>query len=350
MDYTKRHIISTEASVKEALKALNSLSGDSMTLFAVDSQGRLGGSVTDGDIRRALIRGVKVDDPVKKAMHRKFLAASPGDDMCRLIAEGRKRNLGLLPVLKEGRIVELINLKCVKTMLPIDAVLMAGGRGERLRPLTLKTPKPLLPVGGKPIIDYNIDELEHCGVERIFVTTNYMAEKIEKYLSQRSGRAAVQCVREPKRLGTMGSLSLIDDIRSENVLMMNSDLLTDIDFEALYTHHVSHKSDLTIAGVPYTVSVPYALMRIKGGRVKSLEEKPTYNYFANGGVYIIKKKLIDRLEKGEYMDAPDFISTLISSGGKVGCYPVEGTWIDIGTPDDYRYANELMERRERMKS
>lgn len=340
-----RHLIKTVASVKEALKALNDLSGESMTLFAIDDDGRLAGTVTDGDIRRALIRGVAVSDPVSKAMQKKFLAARPGDDLCALMAEGRRRNIRLLPVLKEGKIAEVIDLKTVKTHLPIDAVLMAGGRGERLRPLTLKTPKPLLPVGGKPIIDYNIDELEQCGVKRIFVTTNYLADKIEKHFSHRKGLATVECVREPKRLGTIGSLSLIEGLKSDHVLLMNSDLLTTIDFEALYLHHLRHKADLTIAGVPYTVSVPYAVMRIKNNRVQSLEEKPTYNYFANGGVYIMKRRLIEKLAKGEYMDAPDFISTLIGDGGKVGCYPFEGTWIDIGTPDDYRYANELMERR-----
>ncbi len=348
MDFS-RHIIPTDATVKDALAAINALSGESMTLFVLDSSQRLAGTVTDGDIRRALLHGVGLAEPVSKAMHRKFLAIHPKDDVLNRMSEGRKRKLSLLPVLdKEGHIKEIIDLKTVKTLLPIDAVLMAGGKGERLRPLTLKTPKPLLPVGGKPIIDYNIDELERCGVGHIFVTTNYLADKIEKYLAKRSGTAVVECVREPRRLGTMGSLALIEGLESDNVLMMNSDLLTTIDFEAMYLHHIIHKSDLTMAGVPYTVSVPYALMRIKNGHVKELEEKPTYNYFANAGVYILKRRLIERVTKGEYLDAPDFISSLISDGGKVGCYPIEGTWIDIGSPDDYRYANELMERRHGM--
>ncbi|MDE6422362.1 MAG: NTP transferase domain-containing protein, partial [Muribaculaceae bacterium] len=240
------------------------------------------------------------------------------------------------------------DLSVVKTLLPIDAVLMAGGKGERLSALTLKPATPLLPVGGKAIIDYNIDELERCGVKHIFITTNYLAEKIEKHVSKRNGAAKVECFREPRRLGTMGSLALIEGLESDNVLLMNSDLLTSIDFEAMYLHHMRNKCDLTMAGVPYTVSVPYALMRISNGRVKGLEEKPTYNYFANAGVYILKRRLIDKVTKGEFLDAPDFISSLIDAGGKVGCYPIEGTWIDIGSPDDYRYANELMERRQGM--
>lgn len=348
MDYS-RHIISSEATVKEALAAINALSGESMTLFAVEPDGKLAGTVTDGDIRRAILKDTALTDPVKKAMFRKFLAIHPKDDILHRMEEGRKRKLSLLPVIDgKGHITDIIDLKKIKTLLPIDAVLMAGGKGERLRPLTLKTPKPLLPVGGKPIIDYNIDELERCGVKRIFVTTNYLADKIEKYVAKRQGNAVVECVREPRRLGTMGSLALIEGLQSDNVLMMNSDLLTNIDFEAMYIHHIVNKSDLTMAGVPYTVSVPYALMRIKNGRVKELEEKPTYNYFANAGVYILKRRLIAKVTKGEFLDAPDFISSLIADGGKVGCYPIEGTWIDIGSPDDYRYANELMERRQGM--
>lgn len=340
------HIISATLSLRDTLKVINSLSGESMTLFAIDKSERLVGSVTDGDIRRALIKGLTLDDTIDKAMHRKFLAVAPKDNVLDKMAEGRKRKISLLPMLdKEGRIIRILDLSKVKTLLPIDAVLMAGGKGERLRPLTLKTPKPLLPVGGKPIIDYNIEELERCGVKRIFVTTNYLADKIEKHLAKRVGTANVECVREPRRLGTMGSLALIDGLMSDHILMMNSDLLTNINFEAMYLHHIKNKCDLTMAGIPYTVSVPYALMRISNGRVKGLEEKPTYNYFANAGVYILKRPLIEKVVKGEFLDAPDFISSLIDAGGKVGCYPIEGTWIDIGSPDDYRYANELMERR-----
>ncbi len=320
-----------------------------MTLFVTDKDGRLTGTVTDGDIRRALLKGRALTDPVEKVMFRKYLAVRPKDNMLEKMAEGRKRKITLLPVVdKDGVITEILDLSVVKTLLPIDAVLMAGGKGERLRPLTLKTPKPLLPVGGKAIIDYNIDELERCGVKHIVITTNYMADKIEKHVAARKDSGLVECFREPRRLGTMGSLALIEGLESDNVLLMNSDLLTTIDFEAMYLHHIRNKSDLTMAGVPYTVSVPYALMRITNGRVKGLEEKPTYNYFANAGVYILKRRLIEKLTKGEFLDAPDFISSLIDAGGKVGCYPIEGTWIDIGSPDDYRYANELMERRHGM--
>lgn len=341
----RRHTIHIHDSVRDALIAINGLSGESMTLFAIDSEGEIHGTVTDGDIRRALISGIEMHEPVMHLMHTNFLAAGPDDDLWLKMAEGRKRNIALMPIVADGKIKEIIDLKKMKTALPIDVVLMAGGRGERLRPLTENTPKPLLPVGGKPIIDYNVDELERCGVENIFITVNYLAEQIEEHFAARDGRTTVTCIREPRRLGTMGSLSLIDNLRNDDVLLMNSDLLTTIDFEAFYLHHRTHGDGVTMAAVPYSVSVPFAIMHMAKDHVEGLEEKPTYNYFANAGVYLIKRSLLNRIVKGEYLDAPDFISSYIADGGMVGCYPIEGTWIDIGSPDDYRYANELMSRR-----
>lgn len=333
------------ASVRDALRAINMLSGESMTLFAIDHEGKIAGTVTDGDIRRALIGGANLDDIVQNVMHTNFLASLPGDDLWLKIAEGRKRMIALLPVVEDGKITDIIDLRKMKTALPIDAVLMAGGRGERLRPLTDTVPKPLLPVGGKAIIDYNIEELERCGVKDIFVTVNYLAEKIEQHFENREGHARVTCIREPRRLGTMGSLAYIDGLNKDDVLMMNSDLLTTINFEAFYFHHRTSGNGVTMAAVPYTVSVPFAIMHMDKNHVVGLEEKPTYNYFANAGVYLIKNDLLSRISKGEYLDAPDFISSYIADGGMVGCYPIEGTWVDIGSPDDYRYANELMTRR-----
>ncbi len=343
--FLRRHIIRVNASVREALIAINRLSGEAMTLFAIDDEGKLHGTVTDGDIRRALISGLEMHEPVKHLMHTKFLAAGPDDDLWMKMAEGRKRKIALMPVVVDGRIKEIIDLKKMKTALPIDAVLMAGGKGERLRPLTENTPKPLLLVGGKAIIDYNVDELERCGVDNIFITVNYLADQIESHFAKRVGRTKVTCVREPRRLGTMGSLALIDNLSNEDVLLMNSDLLTTIDFEAFYLHHRTHGDGVTMAAVPYSVSVPFAIMHMTKDHVEGLEEKPTYNYFANAGVYLIKRSLLTRIVKGEYLDAPDFITSYIADGGMVGCYPIEGTWIDIGSPDDYRYANELMSRR-----
>lgn len=340
-----RHIITVDATLRDAFRMLNALSGSNMTLFAVDPRGRLAGSLTDGDLRRAVIAGRSLDDRVADAMRPDCMKIRHGEQRFRIVAEARRRAIRMLPVVDDaGLVVELLDLRNLKTVLPIDAVMMAGGRGERLRPLTLDCPKPLLKVGGKAIIDYNVDELMACGVENIYVTVNYLKEQIISHFDAPQYRGKVECIAEPRRLGTMGSVALIDSLTADHVLVMNSDLLTTIDFEAMYIGHAESGAALTVAAIPYTVSVPFAILRTEGADVKGLTEKPTYNYFANAGVYIMRREVAESIPKGEYLDAPDLMTRLIADGETVRYYPIDGTWIDIGSPDDYRYANELMSR------
>ena len=343
-----RHIISGSATIRETLVALNLLSGDSMTLFAVDSDGNLIGSVTDGDIRRALIAGHSTEDRVSDIAFRNFIslpANAMPDVRYRTVSKAHERRINLLPVTKDGKLVDVIDIRLMKSAIPADAVLMAGGRGERLRPLTIDTPKPLLKVGGKPIIDYNVESLMRYGVGEIYVTVNYLKEQIIGHFCNSKWKGRVHCVEEPCRLGTIGSVALIDTLTQDHLIVMNSDLLTNIDFEKLWRHHVDSGAVLTMATVPYTVSVPFAILRTEGDRVIGLEEKPTFNHFANAGVYMIDRNVISDIKRGEYLDAPDFVESLIEKGLKVSHFAIEGTWIDIGSPDDYRYANEVTSRR-----
>ena len=344
-----RHTVSADASVREALVALNALSGDSMTVFATDGDNRLIGSVTDGDIRRAIIAGHTPGDRTGDIAFRNCMTlpkdAAP-ELRYRRVAEARARRIELLPVTdSEGVLTDIMDLRKIKSAIPVDAVLMAGGRGERLRPLTLTTPKPLLKVGGKPIIDYNVEALRSYGADNIFVTVNYLKEQITSHFDDNHREWKVRCVEEPCRLGTIGSVALVDGLRHDHVIVMNSDLLTDINFERLWQHHMQSGAALTIATIPYTVSVPYAILKTDGDRVLELEEKPTYNHFANAGVYMIDRPALAGIRKGEYLDAPDFIESLIAKGLKVSHFAIEGTWIDIGSPDDFRYADEVASRK-----
>ena len=343
-----RHIISGSATIRETLVALNMLSGDSMTLFAVDPDGCLIGSVTDGDIRRALIAGHTTEDRVGDIAFPRFISlpesASP-EERYRTVSKAHDRRINLLPVTKDGKLVDVIDIRFMKSAIPADAVLMAGGRGERLRPLTLDTPKPLLKVGGRPIIDYNVESLMRYGVGNVYVTVNYLKDQIIEHFTDPKWQGHVHCVEEPCRLGTLGSVALIDTLSQDHVIVMNSDLLTNIDFEKLWRHHVDSGAVLTMATVPYTVSVPFAILKTDGDRVIGLEEKPTFNHFANAGVYMIERKVLEGIKRGEYLDAPDFVESLIEKGLKVSHFAIEGTWIDIGSPDDFRYANEVTSRR-----
>ena len=340
------HLIESIATVRDALRALNALPGGLMTLFVAD-EGRVIGTLTDGDIRRALIAGASLDTPAANIAFRRFLALRPQDSRFELFAEARSKGIRLLPCLDaEGRLTEIIDLSLTRAALPIEAVLMAGGKGERLRPLTNNCPKPLLKVGEKAIIDYNVEELLRCGTRRVFVTVNYLKEQIIEHFASEDMREKIVCVEEPRRMGTIGSLSLIaEQLEEETLLLMNSDLLTSLDFEALYRHHLDSGADLTMGAVPYTVSVPFSILKTEGEKVVGVTEKPTFNYFAGAGVYMMRTGLARKIPKGEYLDAPDFVASLIEEGRRVSFFPIEGTWIDIGSPDDYRYANEILSNR-----
>lgn len=346
----QKHTILSSQSIGEALEKINSLAGNEMTLFAVDRIGHVAGSVTDGDIRRGLIAGAALTDDVAKVMRRDFLRLRSDEGSANLHVFRQARALGvkLLPVLDaESRLSEVIVMSRRRSILPLDGVLMAGGKGMRLRPLTLRCPKPLLPVGDRPIIDHNVAHLRSFGVRKIFVTVNYLHEMIERHFAtdDTEEHRDVECVRETSPLGTFGSLSLVEGLSHDNLIVMNADIFTDIDLEAMYLKHVAEDADLTVAAVPYSVSVPYAILSLENGRVKGLEEKPTYNYFANAGVYILRKRLIDTIRKGERLDATDFMETLLVNGGKISYYPIEGSWTDIGSPDDYRCVCELTARK-----
>jgi NDP-sugar pyrophosphorylase family protein len=238
-------------------------------------------------------------------------------------------------------LLKVFNLNQKKSILPIDAVLMAGGRGERLRPLTEKTPKPLLKVGEKAIIDYNVDNLINYGVENIHVTTNYLAEQIEDHFKDEHQGIKINCVREEKYLGTIASIKLIPNIKNDEILVMNSDLFTNIDFEDFYRHFLEKDADISAAAIPYSVNVPYGIFELEGRNVQGVKEKPTYNYYANAGIYLIKKTLLNLIPDGTFFNATDFMELLIAQGKAVVRYPLIGYWIDIGKPEDYQRAQDF---------
>lgn len=338
-----RHLIDINATLREALKKLNDLSGATMTLFAIDSEGIMHGTITDGDIRRAVISGVDLEDAVHRAMHRNFSFLSSDGERVEHIRDARRRGIRLLPVLDRQRhLLSVVDLSHRISELPLSAVIMAGGKGERLRPLTLTTPKPLLEIGGKAIIDYNVEALIRCGITDITVTTNYLAEKIEKHFDRAIDGVKVKCVREPLPLGTIGSAALADIPEQGNTLVMNSDLLTTIDLEEMFLRHTSLGADITIAAIPYTVSVPYAILTTEGQQVTALQEKPTYSHFANAGIYIFSNVVLNSLNPDERTDATTLIEAAMQQGMKVTYYPISGTWIDIGSPADFAHAQELM--------
>lgn len=340
----KDHLISKDITLLEALSRICDLAPEPLVLFVIDEEKRMVGTLTDGDSRRSLIAGAFVSDKVEKIMHRDFNYMRVEDiDDVKEIKRQRDMKMRLVPVLDaEKHIVEIINLEKYNSRLPFDAVLMAGGKGERLRPLTLETPKPLLKVGDKCIIDHNIDRLISYGVKHISVTVNYLKEQIEEHFAEPRGEVKVQTVREPKFLGTIGSIKFVKEFFNDTVLVMNSDLFTNINYEDFYLHFKEHDAEMSVAAVPYTVSVPYGIFDLEGREIHGLIEKPTYNYYANAGIYLIKRRALDEIPDDTFFNATDLIEKLISEDKKVIRFPLNATWIDIGNPQEYQKANELV--------
>lgn len=339
----QRYILPDTATIKDALVALDNNSDDILTLIVVNQDGKMVGSLTDGDVRRGLIQGRGLSDNVRGIMNISFRYITNENRDVSSIKKYKESGVELLPFINElGKISKVYALNKILSILPIDAVIMAGGKGERLRPLTLTTPKPLLKVGDKCIIDYNVDALINYGLENINVTVNYLGEQLEEHYKDKRNDIQIKCVREPNFLGTMGSVKFVDSFVSDNVLVMNSDLFTNIDYEDFYLHFLQNDADMSVAAVPYSVNIPYGIFELIGRDILGVKEKPTYNYYANAGIYLIKRELLNLIPDNTFYNATDLIETLISTNRKVVRYPLTGYWIDIGKLEDYQKAQELV--------
>lgn len=340
MSYTIRDT----ASLLDALKKIDGLSKrNSRVIFVEDAAGKIIGSVSDGDCRRALIKGNAVDSPVSRIMNRSFTFLRKGEYDVATVQRIRTEGLKYVPELNgDGTLCTVRDFTNGRSYIPVDAVLMAGGKGTRLRPLTLETPKPLLEVAGRPIIDYNIKNLMRYGVEHINVTVNYLGEQIEEHFTKPVNGQQIRCVREGTYLGTIGSLRIIDEWHNDTILLMNSDLFTNIDIEAFYIHFLKHDADMSVAAVPYNVSIPYGIFDLENTReIRGIREKPSFYYYANAGIYLIKRDLLGLIPKDTFYNATDFMEQLIGLGKKVIRFPIAGYWVDIGKPEDFRKVQEF---------
>ena len=339
----QKYIILHAATIKDALVVLNEITSDVQSLLVVDDEQKLVGTLTDGDIRRGLISGAELSDSVSSIMHKDFKFILESEYDVSLVRKFRDKKILFIPVLdEEHHIVEVLNLKMMKSSLPIDAVLMAGGKGERLRPLTETTPKPLVKVGDKCIIDYNIDNLIAYGVKHLNVTVNYLGEQLEEHFAEPRNGVQVRTFREPKFLGTIGSIKFVDTFHNDYILVMNSDLFTDIDFEDFFLHFREHDAEMSVAAVPYNVSIPLGILDLDGRNIKGLLEKPKYNYYANAGIYLLTKSAWAEIPEDTFFNATDLIEKLMAQGKSVIRYPLKGTWIDIGQHADLAKARDLV--------
>lgn len=339
MNNLQKHLIHLNTSVRQALIRLDELAEDAI-LFIVNDQQELLGSLTDGDIRRGLISGLSIDSHLDGFFQHNPRSIRLGQYNFREILNLRDELITIIPVINSNNeIIKIINFRYQKSYLPIDALIMAGGRGERLKPLTNDIPKPMLKVGEKPIVEYNLDRLNSYGIDDVWVSLGYLGNQIESHFgagAQKSIR--INYVYENEPLGTAGALALVDNFIHDYILMMNADILTNIDFEDLFLFLEEHEADLAVACIPYQVNVPYAVMETENLVVKGFKEKPTYTHYSNAGIYLMKREVAEMVPSNEHFNATDLMESLIKEGKKVVSYPFMGYWLDIGRPEDFEKA------------
>lgn len=327
------------------LDALSKLDDEksNQTLFVLDDQKRMIGTVTDGDIRRGFIKGLNLDSPIHQFCYRNFSFINGKLDVS-TIHKLKKEGIKVLPKLNEFGLIERVyDLFKLNSILPLHAVIMAGGTGERLRPLTEKTPKPMLPLGDKPIIEHNIDRLVSFGIETITISVRYLSEQITNYFGDGSTKGiTINYIEEDAPLGTIGCVAQIARTEYEVILVLNSDVFTNIDFEDFYLNFEKENADMAVASIPYSVDIPYAIIELNDKCITSFKEKPKNTYYANAGIYLIKRESLKHIPHNTFFNATDLMDCIMRNQGKLIHSPITGYWIDIGQLDDYNKAKEII--------
>ena len=337
----KKHLISESIQTKEALLILDKLKSDAI-LFVLNSEQQLIGSLTYGDIRRGLIKKLNTNDVVGLFIKDNPKFIRKDNYTIKDIIELRENNFNVVPILdNNNKVVNILNLRIQKSYLPVDAVIMAGGIGSRLKPLTDSIPKPLLKVGEKTIIDHVIDRLQKFGVDNYWVSVRYLGEQLESHLGDGLRRhVTMKYVREDKPLGTIGAVSKIADFNHDYVLVINSDIITNINYEEFFLDFVEKDADMSVVTIPFAIDIPYAVMETSNNHIISFKEKPKYTYHSNGGIYLIKRSIIDKIPKDVFYNSTDLMQKLIENGNKLVSYPIHEYWLDIGKHEDFEQAQK----------
>jgi dTDP-glucose pyrophosphorylase len=332
---SRDRVVSSEASLREVLETVTKNSIQAVAV--VDRDGRLAGLVTDGDIRRAILRGVSLEDRVGGAMNPTPTWAAPTIGRDEAIAFMRSRGLRHLPLVDAGwRLVDLLFLDDLTEVARLRncAVIMAGGAGSRLRPLTETVPKPLLRVGGKPLLEIMIERLRGHGVSDFYLSVHYKSDMIEAHFGDGSRLGvSIRYLREDEPLGTAGALRLLGRW-TEPLFLVNGDVLTRCDFGGMLAFHRRTGAHMTVGLVPYEVELPYGVFSLEGDRLTGLSEKPRLDFQVNSGLYVIGPELRELIPAHQVFDATDLIRLAVEAGRPVRAFPIADYWLDVGRHDD----------------
>ncbi|GIX15980.1 MAG: alcohol dehydrogenase [Rhodothalassiaceae bacterium] len=336
----RKLVIGPEATLEETMAAIDR--GAERIALVADAEDRLLGVVTDGDLRRALLRHLPLTTPVAEVMTRSPVTAplNASRDERRRIMDGAR--LYQLPILDDGgRIVGMDTLRDLLAAPERDnlVVLMAGGLGTRLGPLTRTAPKPLLKVGPKPLLETILTTIAAAGFRRFRISVNYRAEMIMEHFGDGSRFGVeIRYLKEDRRLGTAGPLGLIDEPLDKPVLVMNGDILTKVNFEALVAFHEERGGKATMCVREYGYQVPFGTVTVEDDRAVEIAEKPVQQFFINAGIYVLEPEVVARVPKNQYLDMPELLQQLIDEGEKLAVFPIHEYWHDIGRPEDFAKA------------
>ena len=332
--------IGAETSIREALGAIDR--SKRQIALVVDGDDKLIATVTDGDVRRGILRGVDMDGPVSQVMHREpttITQGAPDAEARRLI---RERKLQHVPVLDEaGRVVDLATVSDLFGVRPNDTrvVLMAGGLGTRLRPLTENTPKPMLTVGGKPLLEQILGVFADQGFWKVSISVNYRREIVQEYFGDGAKYGVdIDYIEEDQAMGTAGALSLLKERPDAPFIVMNGDLLVSLQFSELLSFHRKLGAAGTMVVREYEHQIPYGVVRADQDLMTGIEEKPIERYFVNGGIYVLSPEALDHVSAGEPLDMPSLLTRLSDAEQKVGVFPLRDYWRDIGQMHDLEAA------------
>lgn len=335
-------LINKNYSIKEAIMAIDNASKG--IILVVDEEKRLIGTIVDGDIRRALLKGVNLNDNIEEVIHYNPIFAHKSmsrEDIKDLFI---KKAVKQIPIVDdEGRVEDLISIN--EILLPKGkdnlVIVMAGGLGTRLKELTKEIPKPMLKVGKDPILQHIINNFKQYGYNKMVLSVNYKADIIENYFQDGYAYGVkIEYVREKKRLGTGGGIKLAKDYIDAPFFVTNGDIFTSLNVEDMMNFHVENKFDITIGVRRHSFQIPYGVINSEENIVRNIEEKPTINYLINGGIYCINPEIIDYIPDDEYYDITDLIDRCIKEGKKIGSYEIKEYWMDIGKIEDYYKVNE----------
>lgn len=345
-------MLNPEAKLMDAVRAIEA--SHRRMAVVVDADKRLIGTLTDGDVRRCLLADGSLQTPVSQAMNSSPLVAYEGSSAGHLINLMRQRNVMAVPIVDKRmrfqRLVHLIDLELTEkgSLTPAEfdfAVIMAGGEGTRLRPLTATIPKPMIEIDGTPLLERQIERLVRAGLKRIYLSVNYLSHVIESYFGDGAFFGVeIHYLREQEKLGTAGALALLPKRPTGPILVMNGDILTTCDFGSLHAFHQTHDVQVTVAAVDYRVNVPYGVINTRGVFATGLVEKPSQRFLCNAGIYAVSPQALDLLQGNININMTDIIDTCLAREIPVAVFPVHEYWSDIGTPDDLDKARAIFSK------